>query len=99
MNQKIMSKTEVTDLLKKILQAVAPEINFADLDLLRTLKSQVDIDSYDFYQILLKLEQQTGVSVPDPVVRELKNLNELILYVVKKSEDQALFANQGTTTH
>jgi acyl carrier protein len=83
MTKKNLTESEVKAILKNIFNTIAPEVEFEKINLNQPLRDQVDIDSYDFYRMLILINEQTGVSIPDPIVRDLKNLNELIHYILK----------------
>jgi acyl carrier protein len=70
--------------LKEIFHEIAPEIEFEQLDTSRSLRDQVEIDSFDFYRILVLINQRTGVNVPDSKVSEFKNISQLINYITEK---------------
>jgi acyl carrier protein len=80
-----LNHDQVVQILQQLFRRIAPEFDFAELDMNTSLREQVEIDSYDFYNLIVKLHEETGVSVPDSELRKLKNLNELISYVVDKS--------------
>jgi acyl carrier protein len=80
-----MNAQEVKSILKIIFQQIAPEIDFEKIDATRPLRDQVEIDSFDFYRILLQLQEKTSVFVPDSKVPELKNLEELMSYIIAQS--------------
>lgn len=76
-----MKPEEVKSILKKIFHEIAPEINFNNLDTSCPLRDQVDIDSFDFYRIIVMVNQRTGVNVPDSKVIEFRNMDQLIQYI------------------
>ncbi len=80
-----MTEQQVQAEMKLIFRKIAPEIEFERLDLSKPLRDQVEIDSLDFYNILVKLHEVTGVVVPDSVVIELPCLRDLIGYVAGQS--------------
>jgi acyl carrier protein len=74
---------EVRQELKTIFRKIAPEIEFDEIDLDRPLRDQVEIDSLDFYNILVQIEKNLGVNIPESVVIELQDLGKLIRYIEK----------------
>lgn len=76
-----MERTAVKTAIKNIFHHVAPDIDFDALDLSRPLRGQVEMDSLDFYNVLVAIHKQLGVNVPDSVLLELNNLDGLIDYV------------------
>jgi acyl carrier protein len=80
-----MTELQVQAEMKAIFRKIAPEVDFDHLDLTKPLREQVEIDSLDFYNILVKLHQATGVMVPESVVIEIPCLRDLISYVAGRS--------------
>jgi acyl carrier protein len=76
---------EIIMILKNIFHAIAPEIDFDEIDFKKSLRGQVEIDSLDFYRIMVLVHQNTCVSVPDSKLREFQNLDELIHYISAQS--------------
>lgn len=85
-----MNTQEVKALIRNIFCEVAPEIDFEAIDIQRPLRDQVEIDSYDFYRIIVKIAQTTGVSIPDSKIPQLANLSELIHYLSEGTDHRAL---------
>jgi acyl carrier protein len=76
-----MDRNVVKETLKNIFHHVAPDIEFDALDLSQPLRDQVEMDSMDFYTVLVQVHKQMGVNVPDSVLMELNHLNALIDYI------------------
>jgi acyl carrier protein len=69
--------------LKEIFHEIAPEIEFDKLDLQRSLKDQVEIDSFDFYRIIVLINTKLGVNVPNTKMADFKNLMQLTTYILE----------------
>ncbi len=78
-----MQREAVTAAVKAIFHRIAPDIEFDALDLSKPLREQVEMDSMDFFNVLVQIHKQLGVNVPDAVLLELNNLNDLIDYIVR----------------
>lgn len=76
-----MKREAVKDEVKAIFHRIAPDIEFDQLDLSRPLCDQVEMDSLDFYNVLVAIHKKLGVNVPDSVLLELNNLDGLIDYI------------------
>ena len=70
-------RSTVVTLLRKI----APELDPATLDGAEPLREQVDLDSMDFLNFLVSIEQRLGVSIPESDYEQLRTLDELVRYV------------------
>jgi acyl carrier protein len=76
-----MNRDEVKAEVKDIFHHIAPDIEFDELDLSRPLRDQVEIDSLDFYNVLVQIHKRLGVNVPDSVLLELNNLDGLLDFI------------------
>ena len=68
-----------------ILGAIAPE---ADLDAIapdKPLREQLDIDSYDFLNIVIRLHEALGTEIPEADYARLATLNGAIDYLAARS--------------
>ena len=80
-----MQRDAVTAEVKAIFHKVAPDIDFDALDLSKPLRDQVEMDSLDFFNVLVAIHKKLGVNVPDSVLLELNHLNDLIDYIVRNA--------------
>ena len=79
-----MTREEIRDTLIGILQSIAPE---ADYDALRpdaNLRETLDIDSFDFLNVLIGLDEAVGVAVPEADYGQLESLNDLVNYIAAR---------------
>ncbi len=82
-----MEKESVNQILREIFHQIAPEIIYDSLDKSIPLRDQVEIDSFDFYNMIVMLQKQIHVMIPDSKLSELKNLNQLIDFIIVKNKD------------
>ena len=57
------------------------EMEFKKIKLDLPLRDQIEIDSYDFYRIVVQIQKKTGVNIPDSKLSEFRQLEQLISYV------------------
>lgn len=76
-----MNITEVKVRLAKIFHKIAPEIDFDSLDTSRPLRDQIEMDSLDYYRVLVQVDRQLGVFVPDSKLAQFQNLDQLITFI------------------
>ncbi len=79
-----MSPETVRQVVIDCILSVAPE---ADVDALRPDKpwrDQLEIDSFDFQNILVAIDARLGVDVPDADHRKLGTLDHLVSYLVSR---------------
>lgn len=79
-----MDKTELRRKVLDILAAIAPELDPATLQPDAPLRTQVDLDSFDWLRFLLALHEALDVEIPETDYRELATLNRLIAYLEAK---------------
>lgn len=80
-----MKNEEVRNILGQIFREIAPEIEWSKIDTTRPLRNQAEIDSFDFYRIIVQIAKRTGVNIPNSKLSEFKNLDELITFVSESS--------------
>lgn len=75
--------TEVRDGVVAELLAVAPEVeeaNLVDADLLR---DQVDLDSMDWLNFLVRLHKRFEVDIPESQYASLRTIDDLTAYIAQ----------------
>ena len=79
-----LSRDTLRETVIDAILAVAPE---ADIDALppdRSWREALEIDSFDFLNILVDLEKRLGVSVPESDYQELATLEGLLHYLERR---------------
>lgn len=64
------------------LQQIAPEADFNRLAPTEDVRRALDIDSFDFLNLLIALEKELGVAVPETDAGRLSSLDDLVGYFV-----------------
>lgn len=67
-----------------LLQQIAPEADPEDLDADEDIRNAFDIDSFDFLQFLIGLNEAVGVEIPEADYGQLSSLNDLVTYLKAK---------------
>jgi acyl carrier protein len=70
----------------RALSDIAPEVDVDALDSSLELRDQIDIDSVDFLNFVIRLHNQLGIEIPDADVPKLGTLNGCIGYVLSKGK-------------
>lgn len=65
--------------------AIAPEADFAGVDAGAPLREQVDLDSFDFLNLLIALHERLGVAVPEADYRLVESLDGLVAYLAART--------------
>lgn len=63
------------------LLAIAPEADLASIDPRRSLREQLDLDSFDFLHLLIALQETLGVEVPEADYGRVDSLDGLLDYL------------------
>lgn len=79
-----LTKGEIQETIIGILQTIAPEADYDDLDPNAKLQETLDIDSFDFLNLLIGLDEAVGVSVPEADYGKLVSLNDLVNYLAER---------------
>jgi acyl carrier protein len=66
------------------LQSIAPEVETDALRGDRPLRNQVDLDSMDWLNFLLGLNQRLKVEIPEADYRKLVTLDDVVAYLQAK---------------
>ena len=64
---------------------IAPEADLAHIDPKASLREQLDIDSFDFLNLLIALQQRLGVEVPEADYRQVDSLDGLLEYLARRA--------------
>jgi acyl carrier protein len=76
-----MSEPEIRLAVMKALRKTAPEANLDQVDLQENLREALDIDSFDFLNLMIGLHEELKVEIPESDYRQVSTLGELINYL------------------
>jgi acyl carrier protein len=79
-----MSREEIRALVVDTIGAIAPEVDFATIASNQPLRAQVDIDSFDFLNVIIRLSERLKVEIPEADYGELATLDGMLDYLAKK---------------
>ncbi|MGD9933269.1 MAG: acyl carrier protein [Dehalococcoidia bacterium] len=68
-----------------VFHRLAPEADFDTIDPDDDLREQLDIDSMDYLNALITLDERTGVEVPESDYGEVDTLSKLVDYIARRS--------------
>ena len=77
----MMGPDELRASILDALKQVAPEADLAALDPARNFRDQIEIDSVDYLNFVLALEQRLGIRVPELHYPRLSSLNGCVAYL------------------
>lgn len=77
-----MTETEARTALATVLHGIAPEADLTTVDPHDDLREALDIDSFDFLNVLIGLHERLGVEIPEADYGRVRSLQELLDYLV-----------------
>jgi acyl carrier protein len=78
------TRDEIRAAIFDVLGAIAPEADPASIAPDRPWREQVDIDSFDFLNIVIRLHERLGVEIPEQDYAELLTLNGALDYLARR---------------
>jgi acyl carrier protein len=75
------TEQELRALVISVLTHVAPDIDPTAIDPDAELVEQLDIDSMDFLNIVVEINERTGIDVPERDYPKLSTLNDAVGYL------------------
>jgi acyl carrier protein len=78
------SREQIKALVVDTLAAIAPETDFATIASHAPLRAQIDIDSFDFLNVIIRLSERLKVDIPEADYGELATLDGMLDYLAKK---------------
>jgi len=78
------TREEIRAVIFDVLGAIAPEIEPAAIVPDRPLRDQVDLDSFDFLNVIIRLHEILGIDIPESDYAELLTLNGATDYLMRR---------------
>jgi acyl carrier protein len=79
-----MTRAEVKQAVLDALVSVVPEASPAQIDPAAPLREQLDIDSMDFINFVVALDDALGVDVPESEYGRLRTLDDCVDYLTPR---------------
>ena len=76
-----MTEQQLREVVLRALAEVAPDIDPMTIDPDTELVEQLDIDSMDFLNIVVAINQQTGIEIPERDYGKLSTLSNAVAYL------------------
>jgi len=76
-----MTPEDIRAIVISVLTEVAPEVDPDAIDPDTELVEQLDIDSMDFLNIVVAINERTGIEVPERDYPKLSTLNDAVAYL------------------
>lgn len=79
-----MSREEIRETIARVLSKIAPEANLGAVDPSENIREALDIDSFDFLNLLIALNEQLHVEIPEADYAKVQSLAGLEEYLMEK---------------
>lgn len=76
-----MREAELKEIIFRELQNIAPEADPASLSPEENIREALDIDSYDFLQFLIAIDEAIGVEIPEADYEDVFTMGGLLNYL------------------
>ncbi len=75
-----MTNEELKNIIIEEILNIAPDIDESDITMEANIQTSLEIDSYDFLNILVALNEKLGVEVPESDYSKVATLQNMIEY-------------------
>lgn len=79
-----MNELEVRQIIYDAIRAIAPETTPEELESSENIQEAMDIDSFDFLNVLIGIDQELGVSIPEADYGLIMTLDGLTDYLMAR---------------
>jgi acyl carrier protein len=79
-----MTEAQIRAVVCKVLSRIAPEANLAELEPDANLRQALDIDSFDHLNLLIGLNEELGVEIPEADYGQLTTLTAISRYLMAR---------------
>jgi acyl carrier protein len=76
-----MNRDQTITAIKEILQTIAPEQNLTELPLDANLQQTLEIDSYDFLNLMIRISKRFEIDIPEETYEKLGTLEGIVGYL------------------
>lgn len=75
------TQTQIKQTILNILSKIAPEADLGNLQADEDIRAKFDIDSYDFLNLMIGINEAFGVEIPEADYGKLVTLTDIIRYI------------------
>lgn len=84
-----MNESEIRSRVLGIIKSIAPELEEGELRADRPLRDQIDLDSMDWLNVLVAVNEKLHVDIPEADYGKLVTLDNLVAYLRGKLASRA----------
>ncbi|HYB30622.1 MAG TPA: acyl carrier protein [Solirubrobacteraceae bacterium] len=77
------TEQELRALVIGVLTEVAPDVDAASIDPDADFLEELDIDSMDFLNVIVAINERTGIEIPERDYPKLSSLNDAVSYLAQ----------------
>jgi acyl carrier protein len=85
-----MTRDEIRAAVLDAIVAVIPEAHREEVDMATPIRDQLDMDSMDFINFVVELDERLGVSVPESEYGQLQSVEDTVEYLERALAGSAL---------
>jgi acyl carrier protein len=85
----IPDREQLKTAIFEAITSIAPEIDTADIRPDRPLRQQVDLDSFDFLNVIIRLHETLGIDIPESDYGEMQTLDRALDYLLRRCGGKA----------
>jgi acyl carrier protein len=79
-----MNQDEVRSQILTILHRAAPEVDLKNIDSGQSLRESLDIDSFDFLNVIIGIHEKFSVEIPESEYQNVSTLDSMVQYVSRR---------------
>ena len=72
-------------ILEKLQDIMIKSFNQGDITMETNIREDLDLDSLDFVDLILEIEETWGISIPDDVAQSFTTVKDVIEYIKKEN--------------
>jgi acyl carrier protein len=76
-----MNEKQIQEIIIRILGKFAPEADFNEVSPEEDIRKKLDIDSFDFLNIIIALDEELGVEIPESDYGQLVTVSDMVRYL------------------
>jgi len=76
-----MTDIQIKETIFRILSGIAPEADFDKLAPDENIREALDIDSFDFLNFFIGINEELGVEIPESDYGQLATLSDIVRYL------------------
>jgi acyl carrier protein len=84
-----MNESEIRQVIFDTLRKIAPEAEPQKIGPEENLREALDIDSFDFLNVLIGLHERLGIQIPEADYGQLTTLSGLVRYLSRRLTDES----------